>query len=86
MNNFENVMDRIYNETLSSLQKSQREATNLVNSPIEIFKDIIEDMAFRRKKSISLKIENEILTFREVLEQIRAFIIDEEGYLKFNYS
>ena len=37
-------------------------------------------------ESVFFKIENEILTLREVLDQIRAFIVDEDGYRQFNYS
>ena len=43
-------------------------------------------MAHRRVESVFLKIENEILTFREVFEQTRAFIVDEDGYMQFTYS
>lgn len=86
LTNFENEIDSVFNETLVDLQLKQREATNLLNAPIEKLKIMLEDMAHRRVESVYLKIENEIMAFREILEQIRAFIVDEEGFIPFNYS
>ncbi len=43
-------------------------------------------MAHQRVESIILKIEHEIFVLREVLEQTRALIVDEEGYMHFTYS
>jgi hypothetical protein len=83
---FENVIDGVLKDTIDVLQQAQRDAVNLINSPIEILKASFEDMAHRRVESVFHKIENEILTFREVLEQTRALIVDEDGYMQFSYS
>ncbi len=66
------MIDGVFNDTIGVLQQAQRDAVNLINSPIEILKEALEDMAHRRVESVLSKIENEILTFREVLEQTRA--------------
>jgi hypothetical protein len=42
---FENIIDKVFNDTIGELQQAQRDAMNIINSPIEILKAEIENMA-----------------------------------------
>jgi hypothetical protein len=83
---FENVIDGVFNDTIGVLQQAQRDAMALINSPIEIFKDSIENMAQTRVENVFGKIESEISSFRNVMDDVRGLIVDEEGYLSFTYT
>jgi hypothetical protein len=54
LTNFDNEIDTVFNETLAELQKYQREATNLLFSPIEKIKLLFEDMANKRMENVYL--------------------------------
>jgi phage-related protein len=83
---FENVIDGIFNDTIGVLQEVQREVSSIISSPIEIIKHSFESMASRNLDDSFTYMEDQIASLREALEQVRAPILDETGYLQFTYT
>jgi hypothetical protein len=50
----------VFNDTIGVLQQAQRDAMALINSPIEILKGSLENMASLRVDNVNQKVEFEI--------------------------
>ncbi len=83
---FEDLIDGVFDDTIGVLQDAQHEVSALINSPIEILKDSFETMASNRVDNAYTYVEDQIEKAREILDQVRALIIDDDGYLPFSYS